>query len=35
VAFLQQGPPAARISRVEAIWHEANGEWHTFGVRFL
>jgi acylphosphatase len=35
VAFLQQGPPAARVSQVDAIWHEANGEWHTFGVRFL
>jgi acylphosphatase len=35
VAFLQQGPPAARVSQVDAAWHEAGGEWHSFGVRFL
>ncbi|MFO7536999.1 MAG: acylphosphatase [Chloroflexota bacterium] len=34
-AFLQQGPPAARVSRVDTTWDQASGEWHSFGVRFL
>jgi acylphosphatase len=35
VAFLQQGPPAARVSQLDAAWLEASSEWHSFGVRFL
>jgi acylphosphatase len=35
IAFLHQGSPAARVSQVEAAWHEARGEWPSFAVRFL
>jgi acylphosphatase len=35
LAFLHQGPPAARVGRVEANWEPARGDFTRFGVRFL
>lgn len=33
VAWLYQGPPAARVDFVDARWAEATGEFSGFGVR--
>jgi len=33
VAWLEQGPPAARVDRVETDWHEATGEPASFEIR--
>lgn len=32
--FLERGSPSARVSRVEADWSAASGEFATFEVRF-
>lgn len=31
--FLQRGPSAARVDRVEAEWQSATGEFTTFHIR--
>lgn len=31
--FLHNGSPGARVERVEAVWHEATGEFRGFRVR--
>ncbi len=31
-AWLHQGPPAARVSRVESRWEESSGEFFRFSV---
>lgn len=33
--FLQDGPPGARVDKVEASWAEATGEFRGFQVRWL
>ncbi len=33
--YLQQGPPAAQVERVETNWSAASGEFDTFQVRWL
>lgn len=33
IAWCEQGPPAARVSAVEATWAEATGEFDDFRVR--
>lgn len=35
LAFLQRGPPAARVDRVKADWTAATGEFSHFRVRYL
>lgn len=35
LSYLQQGPPAAQVERVEANWSAARGEFDTFQVRWL
>ena len=32
-AWLQHGPPAARVTRVDTIWSEASGQFHSFQIR--
>ena len=32
--FLQQGPPAASVTRVDAAYAAATGEFTDFGVRY-
>jgi acylphosphatase len=32
--FLQDGPPAAHVSRVDESWHTASGKFVDFTVRF-
>jgi len=32
--FLHQGPPSARVERVEHTWTEATGEFKNFRVKF-
>ena len=34
VAFLHQGPPAARVSAVEPRWHPATGEFRGFEIQW-
>jgi acylphosphatase len=31
-SFLQQGPPAARVSRVESAWGVASGQFDAFEI---
>lgn len=33
VALLREGPPAARVERVELKWEQEQGEFRDFGVR--
>ncbi len=33
LAFLHQGPPAARVTAVDVNWEEATGEFDSFRVR--
>ena len=33
LALLEDGPPAARVDRVDTIWSSATGEFARFGVR--
>lgn len=33
LAYLEQGPPGAYVSRVETTWQEATGEFSAFYVR--
>ena len=33
-SFLQQGPPAARVERVDADWQQATGEFSRFTIRY-
>lgn len=33
--YLHQGPPGARVERVEAAWSMATGEFSDFRVRYL
>lgn len=33
--FLHQGPPAARVDRVDEMWRPATGEFTQFQVRWL
>ena len=33
-AFLHQGPPAARVSQVEALWQDADEKYERFDVRW-
>jgi acylphosphatase len=35
LAFLHQGPPAARVDRVQIDWGEAVDEFNEFRVRYL
>lgn len=35
LAFLQRGPPAARVERVQTDWTAATGEFSRFRVRYL
>jgi acylphosphatase len=35
VCFLHQGPPAARVERIQAGWDEATGEFERFRIRYL
>lgn len=32
-SFLLQGPPAARVERVDIDWHQATGEFSRFTIR--
>jgi len=32
--FLHQGPPSARVERIEHTWAKATGEFKVFRVRF-
>lgn len=34
LAFLRQGPPAARVLEVDVLWGAATGEFDGFGIRF-
>lgn len=34
LAFLHNGPSAARVQRVEVTWHEATGTFATFSIRY-
>lgn len=34
VAFLQRGPSAAHVERVETTWQDASGEFSGFHVRY-
>lgn len=34
LSFLNGGPPAARVEKVEANWSAATGEFEGFGVRY-
>ena len=31
--WLQHGPSAARVTRVDTIWCEASGQFHSFQIR--
>ena len=33
-SFLQQGPPAARVDRVDVYWQQATGEFGRFTIRY-
>ena len=33
LALLRNGPPAARVDRVDTVWSSATGEFTRFGVR--
>lgn len=33
LAFLEEGPPGAQVSRIETAWQEATGEFSAFYVR--
>jgi acylphosphatase len=35
LAFLHQGPPSARVDRVQIDWGEARDEFNNFRVRYL
>ncbi len=34
LAFLQQGPPAARVDYVETYWERPTGEFRGFRIRY-
>lgn len=34
LAFLHEGPPAARVARVDDTWADAEGAFHNFSVRY-
>jgi acylphosphatase len=34
LAFLQDGPPAARVTSVEAVWLPATGSFSGFSIRY-
>ncbi len=34
IAWLQQGPPAAKVSDVQVTWEKATGEFSGFTVRY-
>jgi len=34
LAWCRQGPPAARVDKVEALWEEAQGEFSSFKITF-
>lgn len=33
IAWCHEGPPAARVERVECAWHAATGEFEGFATR--
>jgi len=34
IRWCHEGPPLARVSRVDAAWGDATGEFETFGVAY-
>ncbi len=35
LSFLREGPPAARVERVDEVWGEAEGAFQNFSVRYV
>lgn len=33
IGFLQKGPPAARVDKVQVVWQEASTEFNEFSIR--